>query len=248
MAVNRFLPALGLTAVLAMAGCAAPPPVSEKVQKYYDENVSKQTAATATATATATPVAPAQRAVFIGESYAQGSGSSGPTSRWTSKLSLDRGWREQNIARGGTGYLATPTAPKTACGLDYCPTFEEMIPEAVKGKPDLVIVSGGRDDVVFRYADFVSAADRFYSELRGALPNARIVAVSPVWDSSTPPAQLAAYGDAIRAAVTAVKGVYVDVKQPMVGHSDWITPDGAGANDAGHAAIYAALRDALPTK
>lgn len=246
MTSYRFLPALVLTAVFAMTGCVAAPPVSEKVQKYYDENVSKLT--TATATATASPAAPAQSVVFIGDSFAQGAGSSTPASRWTSKLTLDRGWTEKNIARGGTGYLATPASPKAACGLDYCPTFEEMIPEAVKTKPDTVIVSGGRNDVGFRYAPFVSAVDGFYSELRRALPEARIVAVSPVWDSSKPPAQLAAYGDAIRAAVTAVRGDYVDVKQPLVGHPDWITPDGADTKDAGHTAIYAALKDALPTK
>lgn len=249
MRVHRFLLAFVLTAVFAMTGCAAPPPVSEKVQRYYDKNVARQADATATATSTpVAPPAPAKKAVFIGDSYAQGDGASAPANKWTAKLSLEQGWAEHNIARGGTGYLATPANPKAACGLEYCPTHGEMIPDAVKAQPEIVIVFGGSNDVWFKSAAFKSAVDGFYRELRGALPNARIVAVSPVWDASKPPSQLAAYGDAIRAAVTAARGEFVDVKQPLEGHPNWTTADGVDLEDAGHAAVYLALKAALPAK
>ena len=59
MRIRCFLPALALSAIVAgVSGCAPPPPVSEKVQKYYDEHVASRTPTpTATRSATFAPSA-----------------------------------------------------------------------------------------------------------------------------------------------------------------------------------------------
>lgn len=196
--------------------------------------------------ATPSPTPTGKKVVFIGDSYAQGTGASAPTNRWASKLSFTMGWTEANIARGGTGYIATPENPKGACGLDVCPTFIEMIPDAVKANPDMVIVSGGRNDIGSPDLAFGNAVDKFYSALREALPKAKIVAVNPLWDATAAPAQLARYGEMVKTAVTNVQGTYVDVKQPLQGHSDFMTSDGVHPGDQGYTAIYIAVKNALP--
>lgn len=248
MRAHRVLPAIFLAGMFALSGCApSPSPVSDKVQKYYDENVANQGKQAASASPSAAPAAP-KSVVFIGDSYAQGTGASAPNNRWTTKLSFALGWTEHNLARGGTGYLVSPTDPKSACGLDYCPSYAEMIPEAVKEKPNVIVVSGGRNDIGAGNAQFSDAATDFYTKLRAALPDARIITLDPLWDASKPPGQLAAYSDSVRAAVTAVKGEYIDIKQPLNGHPDWVIADGVHPSDSGHDAIYRAAKDAIPTR
>ncbi|MDQ0677302.1 hypothetical protein QFZ30_000684 [Arthrobacter pascens] len=73
MRIRCFLPALALSAavVAGVSGCAAPtPPVSEKVQKYYDEHVASRTP-TPTATPSATFAARAITFAAIGDSITQ---------------------------------------------------------------------------------------------------------------------------------------------------------------------------------
>src|SRR5215218_5209230 len=96
--------------------------------------------------ATEPPVAvdpvPRAVAVFIGDSYTQGSG------KWPELVSKAQGWRQVNLGRGGTGYQArlTGAAARKGCGLNDCPSFAEMAAVAVKRRPDVVVVAGGRND------------------------------------------------------------------------------------------------------
>src|SRR5215212_3919836 len=88
------------------------------------------------------PVVPRPVAVFIGDSYAQGSG------KWPELVSKAQGWRQVNLGRGGTGYEArlAGAAAQKGCGLKECPSFPEMAAVAVKLHPDVVVVAGGRND------------------------------------------------------------------------------------------------------
>lgn len=184
--------------------------------------------------ATADTAEPTPTAVFLGDSYAQGTGASASTSRWSTLVSESQGWEEVNVANGGTGY-ATSVDGETAmdaCGKDYCPTYAEMIPEVVEQEPSIVVVSGGRNDVG-RNIDQESIA-AFYRDLRSALPDAEILAVSPVWDAREAPAELTAVGDAVRESVTAVGGTYVDISQPFTGNPEAITEDLVHPNNKGH--------------
>jgi lysophospholipase L1-like esterase len=226
---------LALAAALVLTGCAsAPPPVSDKVQQYYDQNVAGNKA-----TLAAAPVA--KTVVFIGDSYASGSGTSAPAQRWTSRVSVAHGWHEVNLAQGGTGYLSKSTDPGAAPRLNY----EEVIAAAVNAKPDAVVVSGGRNDTLLPVFAVQQATSQFYTDLRAALPKAVVIAVSPVWDASTPPKELAQLAGTVKASVEGVGGTYLDVGEPLTGKPELITGDKIHPNDQGAAALADATNAAF---
>jgi lysophospholipase L1-like esterase len=90
-------------------------------------------------------------------------------------------------------------------------------------------------------AGFVRAVTATFQELRSRLPHAQIVAVNPFWDAAAPPARLAAMAQEIAAAVRAVGGIYLDIGDPLLGHPNYVGPDGVHPNDVGHAALAAAF-------
>lgn len=139
--------ALLAAAVLALTGCASQdPPVSDKVQAYYDEHV-------ANAQATLPARADAKTVAFIGDAYTSGSGASSPSLQWRTQPSSSAGWAEVNVGRGGRGYLITNT---TDAG-EFRPNYAEMIAEAVKAKPDVVVISDGGNDMALSIRDVHAA-------------------------------------------------------------------------------------------
>ncbi|GAA5193129.1 hypothetical protein GCM10023346_17010 [Arthrobacter gyeryongensis] len=145
---------------VVLAGCTqAPPPVSGKVQQACD-NIGK---ATLPAAVNGTTVA------FIGDSYTPGTGAGNPANRWTTKLSVDMSWSEVNLGKGGTGYFNAGSSVN----------YRGVIPDAVSSKPAIVLVAGGGNDLGFGVQRFGPSVDAFYAALRKALPDAKIVAVSP---------------------------------------------------------------------
>ena len=53
------------------------------------------------------------------------------------------------------------------------------------------------------------------------------------------------YTETIKTAAAAINATFADTGQPLVGHVDLVTSDGLNANDAGHAALAAAVTGAL---
>lgn len=223
--MRRILAAAILAAAVAVTtGCATePPPVSEKVQKAYEDGLKQ----------TPKPTVKARTVVFIGDSYAAGSGTSDPARRWTSRLSFNQGWHEVNLAQGGTGYLSKSTDPGAAAR----PNYPEEIAAAVKAKPDVVVVSGGRNDTLLPIDAVEAATKQFYTDLRAALPKAVVIAVSPVWDASAPPAELAQVAGTVKASAEGIGGTYLDIGQPLAGKPQLIIGDKVHPNDKGAAAL-----------
>lgn len=180
---------------------------------------------------------PATVAAFIGDSYAQGVGASSKVTRWTSLVSNTEGWQEANLGRGGTGYLAT-SGPE-GCGLEFCPSFDGMIPEAVEAQPSVLVISGGQNDFntfVTSRASVETAITKTLTDARSALPDTRIIVVGP----STPngvDANFTAFADAVSVAASAIDAEYIDLIAPDVIDPATVLPDGGHVNDAGHAAI-----------
>lgn len=235
MRARRFLPALALLAALALAGCAPPPPpVSDKVQKYYDDKVANPTATAATAAPVTDTVA------FIGDSYTSGAGAA-KGAGFADLIAAQLKLKASNFSQGGTGYVKRIEAGGGgACGNDVCPNYGEMADQVIAKAPAIVIVSGGRNDPSEPVA-FDAATNALFSKLRSGLPNAKIIATSPVWGAEAPPIRTEAMNDSIRAAVTAVGGTFVDVGQPFTNHPELITGDNVHPNDAGHRVLADAV-------
>ena len=186
-------------------------------------------------------------AVFLGDSYTAGTGASAATTRWSATFAAQRGWLELDLARGGTGYLAT--SGLNGCGLPTCPSIPDMATWAVAANPDVVVVAGGRNDLTLMSqnpAAEQTAITTTLARLRAGLPSATIILVSPFWDASAPPSSLATIAGWEKAAATTYGAVYVDgAAQWLVGHPEWITSDNVHPNDLGHAQLAARLQAAL---
>ncbi|GAB2832643.1 SGNH/GDSL hydrolase family protein [Microbacterium insulae] len=186
-------------------------------------------------------------AAFIGDSYAAGAGST--QGGFVPLVARGREWRTVNLARGGTGFIERPdqdaAAARVACGQDYCESYPEMIPSAIEADPDVIVVSGGRNDLIADPAEAALAVDRFFLELRETFPATAIYVISPLWDSSRPPVALVPLEEAIRRNAEAIGATYLDIGQPLAGRPELISPDGIHPNDAGHAAIATAVAEAL---
>lgn len=187
------------------------------------------------------------RAVFIGDSYTAGAGASNSDHRFTTLIANQEHWVEANFGRGGTGYTSGVKAPtaKLACGLDYCPSFTEMIPDAAASHPDIVFVSGGRNQSGADPDSLATGITDFYKQLRAALPDATIYAMSPVWDSRTPPEDMAEMIHDVQSAAQAVNATFLNVGEPLANHPEQIAPDHVHPTDGGHALLAEAAEAAL---
>lgn len=185
----------------------------------------------------ATPAATLPQAVFLGDSYTQGTGASVPSKRWTSLVSAAFKWEEINNGRGGTGYVSTSNVD--GCGLSFCPNIEAMADQAIEEAPAVVVVSGGQNDFPTFIEDPAAVSDRLtatYQKIRKALPKAKIVAVGPStpWGVGGPVIGLDA---AVQKAAKAVGAKYVSLISPDVIKEEFVLSDGGHVNDAGHKAI-----------
>ncbi|MFD1715603.1 SGNH/GDSL hydrolase family protein [Amnibacterium flavum] len=186
-----------------------------------------------------------ERVVFLGDSYTQGVGASAPAARWTSLLSAAEGWTEINLGRGGTGFVTT--ASVTGCGLDYCPSYGEMLAAAAEQKPDILVIAGGQNDFGAFVADPVTvtaAIDQVYADARAAFPDIPIIAVGP----SSPGGETDTVVDfdaAVQAAAASVGAQYISLLFPAVVEPSLVLPDGAHVGDAGHQAIADRIKERL---
>lgn len=129
-------------------------------------------------------------------------------STWVSAAAQELGWGNVvNLSSAGRGYLAVPGQ----CDFAPCTRFIGTIPVVVKSQPDVVVTFGGVADGDF---SITAPAANYYRALRTALPNAKIVAISPVTTESTAPFWLTLHSRSIRDGVEAVGGTFVDVGQP----------------------------------
>jgi len=170
--------------------------------------------------------------LFIGDSYSAGAGASAEAKRWTTLSSKDLGWSEVNAALGGTGYLAT--AGKDGCGLDYCGTYLEAIAGVEKAEPDVIVISGGRNDNARLTQEVVEETIR---SATARWPEARVVVTSPLWDDDEPPVWLSDSVDRVRDAAAATGVTFLDLGQPLADRGDYLSDDGVHPDDAGYAAI-----------
>lgn len=201
--------------------------------------------ATISRTASSAPSATPSKvptAVFIGDSYTIGAGGGG--TKWTTLLAQRKRWREVNLGYRGTGYAQEFHAPD--CPANGCPNYLQVIDQVVAKNPDIVVVSGGRNDATNTDAAATSVRQVF-QQLRSKLPNARIIAISPFWGSGAYPSSMATIGADVRSAVQSVHGQYVDIGSPLSDKSDLVGSDGVYPTAAGYRLLAKEIADAVKT-
>jgi acyl-CoA thioesterase-1 len=180
------------------------------------------------------------RLLAIGDSIMKGHGLSADQA-WPALIASSRGWTLDNLACDGAGFL-TP-GDKTDCD----DTFAGLIAEAVKLQPRTVIVEGSSNDFgesnQALYKETVSQLQKLHT----ALPHARIIGLSTVWNDTPVPEQLAHVNNQVKQAVLKVGGRYLDIGQPLFGHPEWMQSDDVHPTAAGQQAIEAAVEAAFAT-
>ena len=172
--------------------------------------------------------------LFIGDSYSEGKGAGTTAKRFTTLTASAMGWREVNAAQGCTGYV-------TQCWMNHTLHIDyESVLQTISMQPDVVIVSGGRND---QWSSTTSASIYyFYACLRAKFPAAQLFATSPIWGASRkPPAKLQLLQSAVQTAASKNGATYIDLGNPLLGHPEYMAKDAIHPNARGHAAIAAPL-------
>lgn len=230
----RLAPAFVVLAALALTlvGCAA------TATHAADRTPTASPSATSSPSATGAPasLAQTQTVVTIGDSIMAAYG-----------LADDEGWPELlatgtptklvNLACSGAGFIAVG-----GCGTNY----SGLIAQAVQAQPTVVIVQSSSNDIGETDAAIDKATTATMAALRAALPQARIVALSTVWnEESEPPAEVTSSSTAIRQAAAAQNAVYVDLGQPLEGHPEWMQSDDVHPTADGQRALAESVRTKL---
>jgi lysophospholipase L1-like esterase len=165
-----------------------------------------------------------RRAVIIGDSFAEGSRAAARFSAFGQTLCYLSGWDDCWVAgSGGTGYLAD------GAGFPNRVKYRDrIVNDLLTWRPDVVVVTGGRNDAGFAAADVQAESLRLFRQIRAALPEALLITTS-VFPSSQTEARsprLLAISDAVRASSVGSADHYLDV----MGANGYITGNGnAGA-------------------
>jgi lysophospholipase L1-like esterase len=186
--------------------------------------------------ASTTPARPPVVA-FLGDSYAAGAGASRPSTRWTDLVSRHLGWVEKNLSLTTASYCTVGEPGETS--------YRARIPALVATRAQIVVVSGGRADVTVGAARLRSDVRATLAGIHAGLPTAKIIVVSPTWGNSPAPAKLTALITIVRAEAVRAGATYLDIGEPLAGKVALMAVDGWQPNDAGHAAIAAAVEKAL---
>lgn len=153
--------------------------------------------------------------VILGDGYSITSASG----LWVPRVADTLGWASvENFSHEGRGYIAKPST----CEISTCSTFAGTIPAVVEEDPDVVVTFGGMAD---GDQDLSDAAGQYFTALRAALPDAELIAISPVTSEEPAPYFLILHDQTIRAGVEAVGGTFIDVGRPGVGDGDQLSAD-----------------------
>ena len=176
--------------------------------------------------------------VTIGDSIMKGHGLF-PSQAWPTLLARQHGWKLDNLACDGAGFLTTGD------DSDCAATFSGLVDETVDLNPRTVIVEGSSNDYGEDDGRLIKVTESLISELHSALPHTQIIGLSTVWGDTAVPAQLAHVNEQVAIAVKKVGGTYVSIGQPLAGHPEWMQSDDVHPTGRGQQAILEAVQAAF---
>lgn len=194
---------------------------------------------------TMTPALTQPTVVFIGGSVTAGAGANGQTSRWSSRLSADKGWAQVNLASASNIALVPADKGCIISVITTCADYRQIVVETERRDPRVIVVAVQLDPDGSASA-VGAAAGALLAALRAGLPNVTIIAVGPALYPKIAEAGVTSIDQAVRTASVASRAIYVSLLAPPVLSPATIAPTGDTPNDAGHAAIAAAVNKAIP--
>ncbi len=171
--------------------------------------------------------------VAIGDSIMEGHGLD-PAQAWPALLAKQSGWRLTNLASDGSGFVTRG---------DEGDTFADQVRVAARLHPSIVLISGSSNDLGVDDAALEKATTTTVNLLRTALPNAQIIAVSPVWNDKVAPAQMTTIDSDVKTAVTRVGGRYLDIGEPLLDQAELMQSDDVHPTDAGQRVLAMAVEN-----
>lgn len=228
MRLRNFLSAFAIVAALATStGCATAPPVSEKVQSYYEAN------------RTLAPVMDYPLVSFLGDSFTAGTNFGGiKEAGWPAIVSARHEWRRDMQGVGGTGFVN---------GLEERKNFGSRVDDIIAVRPAMVIVAGGGNDYRQDKAKMLSEATAVITRLQKGLPDAKIVLIAPLWLQQEDPESLPDLIDVSKRVAAATGVVRIDPAGWLRGQPNLLGADGVHPTDEGHK-VLADLIDAALIK
>ncbi|MGN6125148.1 MAG: SGNH/GDSL hydrolase family protein [Humibacter sp.] len=184
---------------------------------------------------TADPPASTGTVVAVGDSIMDGHGLQ-PDQAWPAVVARYNGWHLVNLATDGAGFVTK--------GNDGS-FFADQVREAVELDPAIVIISGSSNDLGVPESDVQESIISAMDTLRHDLPHTTIVAVSPVWNESEPPAQLDRINDDMESAVKSANGIYVSIGKPLLGMPGYLQSDDVHPTVDGQLVIASAVEEGL---
>lgn len=195
------------------------------------------TACSPTSSVGDTPDTDGPLVAFYGDSYTLGTGATDPRNRWSTIISLERGWREYNPSVNGLGFVNN--RGRTA-----------DVPQIIVAQhPDIVFVTMGLNDN-FAYPkvgdEIRRQIDADFAYLAAELPDARFIVVEPFWYTDSRPESVDVIIGWVRDAAEDIGADWVPgASRWLEGHPEWMAGDRLHPNDAGYAEMARRMAAAL---
>jgi len=112
-----------------------------------------------------------KKAIFLGNSFTEGTGTNTVFNNYASICSQLLGWECWNSGSGGTGYIATGPAGRVK--------FQDRVThDVISYNPDIVVIEGGTNDTAQDQVTLSTAVNLLISTVKTALPSSKIYVLS----------------------------------------------------------------------
>lgn len=160
------------------------------------------------------------KVAFLGDSFAAGSVAQSAVLAWPFHAARLLRWGHPwLLGQGGTGYLNPGTSGRTA--------FAGRVADVANAAPDILVVSGGFNDVPSKNAAYTAsalqaAASALFAAIATSCPTVKKVYVVGAWQpTGSPAAELTAANNAVKAAALAAPNVTA-----FIDTTGWVTGSG----------------------
>jgi lysophospholipase L1-like esterase len=199
----------------------------------FESDESRFTQFTVARSDVVTAAAPAgTRAVILGDSFAEGARAAARFTAFGQTLCALAGWDDcWASGSGGTGYLAT--GARFPGRVKY---RDRVVNDVLAWRPDVVVVTGGRNDGPFTVAQEQAESRALFQQIRRALPAAVFITTStfPASQAEASNRKMLAFSDAIKTSSVGLADHYLDVMGRhayITGNGDAGSPTGKGNAD-----------------